>query len=255
MDAAMIRSESHTAPCCSKNVGDVERWASGAGGTLMLLWGLKSRSLPGLLSALVGGGMIQRAVSGHCMMYDMLGISTAEQPPATAVPAKAGAKIEQTVYIQAPPEKAYRFWRLLSNLPRIIPHLESVRETDPRHSHWTAKTPLGNTVEWDAELIEDRIGELISWRSLPGSAIDSAGSVRFQPIGGGQETMVTVSMKYNPPGGKMGANIAEFFDVGMDTQFENALENFKHEMERDNARGQTAAMARNEASSGSQQPH
>jgi uncharacterized membrane protein len=185
------------------------------------------------------------------MMYDILGINTAEHPEATAVPAKTGAKIEQIVYIQAPPEKAYRFWRLLSNLPRIIPYLESVRELDPKHSHWVAKTPLGNRVEWDAELIEDRSGELISWRSLPGAEIDSAGSVRFQSIGAGQETMVTLSIKYNPPGGKMAANIVEFFDVGMDTQFQNALENFKHEMERDNARGQTAAVARSEASNSS----
>ena len=45
-------------------------------------------------------------------------------------------------------------------------HLESVRELDDRRSYWKARAPLGLTVEWTAEIVEERPNELISWRSV-----------------------------------------------------------------------------------------
>ena len=39
--------------------------------------------------------------------------------------------------------------------PVFMRHLESVTKTDDKHSHWKAKAPLGQTVEWDAELTSD----------------------------------------------------------------------------------------------------
>jgi uncharacterized membrane protein len=85
-------------------------------------------------------------------------------------------------------------------------------------------------VEWDAELIEDRAPEVISWRSLPGSDVDTAGSVHFteRPVGG---TTVRVSLKYNPPAGKAGAALAAALGQSVDERLEEDLERFKREME------------------------
>ena len=44
-------------------------------------------------------------------------------------------------------------------------HLESVRVTGDRRSHWRAKAPAGQSVEWNAVTVEDVPNELISWRS------------------------------------------------------------------------------------------
>ena len=41
-----------------------------------------------------------------------------------------------------------------------------VRVTGNGRSHWVAKAPAGQQVEWDAEIVEDRPGELIAWRAL-----------------------------------------------------------------------------------------
>jgi uncharacterized membrane protein len=219
------------------NVGNTERWVSTlAGGSLIAF--SAARNFRGLVGLAIGAGLVYRGMSGHCSLYQALGMNTAaNRGEMTAVPAQQGARIDHSIQIAAPPERLYRQWRVLSNLPRFAPHLESVRESDPAHSHWVANTPAGN-VEWDAEIIEDRLGELISWRSLPGSTLDSAGSVRFQSLGEADNTMLTLELKYNPPGGTLTAQVAEFLGMGMQEKVEEALARFKEEMEREQAASQ-----------------
>lgn len=191
------------------NVGDLERWASLVGGGALALLGLSRGSLGGLGLAALGGALVYRGASGHCPMYGALGVSTAEpRGPATAIPAHHGVKVERSVTINRSQEDLFRFWRNFENLPRIMSHLESVHLTGGNRSHWVAKGPLGMRVEWDAELYTERPNELISWRSLPGSEVDTTGSVHFLPAPGGRGTEVKVVLKYDPPAGKAGAAVA-----------------------------------------------
>ena len=109
-------------------------------------------------------------------------------------------------------------------------HLESVTEEGNR-SHWVAKAPLGTSVSWDAEIITERANELIGWRSLPGSTVDTAGSVHFQSAAGGRGTEVRVELKYDPPAGKVGATLAECLGEAPEQQIEEDLTTFKRMME------------------------
>lgn len=61
------------------NVGAVERALSAYVGGSLVTWGLSRRSLPGLLVAAAGGALIYRGATGHCRLYDALGMSTADQ--------------------------------------------------------------------------------------------------------------------------------------------------------------------------------
>jgi uncharacterized membrane protein len=215
-----------------RNISEVERWLSAGAGFGLLACGLARRTPFNLLGLTTGAALIYRAFSGHCYLYQALGINTSErQEGATAVPAQQGARIDASIEVDAPSETLYRLWRVLENLPEVAPHLESVRETNPRLSHWVARTPVGGTVEWDAEIIEDRLGEMISWRSLPGSVLSSAGSVRFKEIGGGDKTLVTLQLKYDPPGGTLSAQVAEWIGLGMQEPVEEALRRFKEKVE------------------------
>src|SRR2546421_600891 len=90
-------------------------------------------------------------------------------------------------------------WHRSSAAPRFMQHLISVERIDSKRSHWIAKGPLDRQVEWDAEVINEIRNELIAWRSLPGSTVDSAGSVRFKDAPGGRGTEVRVELQYNPP--------------------------------------------------------
>jgi uncharacterized membrane protein len=120
-----------------------------------------------------------------------------------------GVKFQKTITINLPVAEVYAFWSQLENLPRFMTHLQSVTEKSPRLSHWVVKPQDKTTLEWDAEILENRPNELISWQSLPGADVDNAGSVWFRPAIGNRGAVVKVAIKYNPPGGKFAASVAK----------------------------------------------
>jgi uncharacterized membrane protein len=222
------------------NVGEVERWACAIGGGALALYGVTRGSLGGIALALVGAALVQRGVSGHCNVYEAMNFSTAEggalrNSENVSVPAERGTKVEKSVLINRPAAELYRYWRNFENLPRFMNHLESVTVTGGDRSHWVAKAPAGTTVEWDAEVYNEKEGELIAWRTLEGSQVASAGSVRFEEAPGGQSTLVRVSLKYDPPAGKVGALVARLFGENPEQQIDEDLERFRQLMETGNA--------------------
>ena len=74
--------------------------------------------------------------------------------------------------------------------------------------------------------------KLISWKSLVGSDVDTAGSVHFQELPNHQGTEVRVELKYDPPGGKVGTAIAKLFGENPQRQINEDLERFKQVMEK-----------------------
>lgn len=219
----------------SVNVGQTERWVSALGGGALALYGVTRGSLGGIALALVGAALVQRGYSGHCNLYEAIGYNTGggaslRNSENVSVPAERGTKVEKSVTINRPASELYSFWRNFENLPQFMNHLESVRSIGGERTHWVAKAPAGTTVEWDAEVYNEKQNELIAWRTLEGSQVSSAGSVRFEaaPNGG---TEVRVSLKYDPPGGKLGALVARLFGENPERQIEEDLGRFKELME------------------------
>jgi uncharacterized membrane protein len=210
------------------NVSDLERWLSGAGGGLALLGGLNRGSL--LMTGL-GGALLYRAFSGHCPMYGVLGVNTAENHnPVASIAAGEGVKVVRAMTINRPADELYRLWRNFEGLPRFMAHLESVK-VEGKRSHWKAHGPAGTSVEWDAEIINDEPGRLIAWRSLEGSEVSTAGSVVFRPAPGDRGTEVVVTLKYDPPGGKLGSWLAWLFGEEPSLQVRDDLRRFKQLVE------------------------
>ena len=138
--------------------------------------------------------------------------------------------VNKSVIINASPEEVYQFWHDFENLPRFMRYLESVKVTGGGRSHWVAKAP-GGTVEWDAEITEDRPNQLIAWRSLEGSEVDNSGTVRFEQATGGRGTVVRVELDYRPPGGAAGALVAKLLGEDPDGQMQIDLRRLKQVLE------------------------
>jgi len=210
------------------NVGDTERVASVIGGGLLALYGLSERGLASLALPLLGGMLAYRGLSGHCSLYSSLGFNTAENPgPATAIPAGHGYKVEQTITVDRPADDLYMMWRQLDRLPEFMQNVKQVQVLGRNHSRWVVNGPFGAPVEWEAEIINERPGELIAWKSVEGSTVSTAGSVHFTPSRSGRGTDVHVVMKYDPPGGKLGANLAWLMGASPECQLKADLERFK----------------------------
>jgi uncharacterized membrane protein len=209
------------------NVGPLERGFSVATGIALLAYTLSRRSRLSLLLGLEAGYLIYRGATGHCVFYQMLGITR------TAVNGHEGIRVERAVTVNRPRAELYEMWRDFENLPRFTEHLESVQvdESDGDRSHWIARGPLDRRVEWDSEIIEERANELLVWKSLPGSMVESMGRVEFFDRPGGRGTIVYVSMEYNPPAGSLGAAFARLFGKEPGQQVKEDLRHFKQIME------------------------
>ncbi len=59
------------------NVGETERWASALIGGALALYGLTRGTFAGLGLALLGGPLLYRGLTGHCDLYQALGMNTA----------------------------------------------------------------------------------------------------------------------------------------------------------------------------------
>jgi uncharacterized membrane protein len=140
-------------------------------------------------------------------------------------------RVERVTTINRPVDEVYAFWKRFENFPRFMRHLESVETLPNGRSRWRAKGPAGLTVEWEAELVEDRQGEWIAWRSVEGSGIRNSGSVRFSPAPGARGTEVRVQLQYSPPAGQIGRGIAWLFGEEPDQQIHDDLHRFKQLME------------------------
>ena len=209
------------------NVGPVERGISVATGIALMAYTLSRRPRLRLPLGLDAGYLIYRGATGHCVFYQMLGIKRTE------VNGHEGIRVERAVTVNRPKAELYQMWRDFENLPRFMEHLESVQVdvSDGDRSHWVAKGPLNRRVEWDAEIIEERENEVLVWKSLPGSTVESMGRVEFLDAPGGRGTIVHVAMEYNPPAGSLGAAFAKLFGKEPGHQVNEDLRRFKQIME------------------------
>lgn len=148
-----------------------------------------------------------------------------------SVPSDEGVKVDKTITINRPVSEIYSFWRQLENLPRFMRHVKSVTRRDGLHSHWVVETLGGQTAEWDAETIEQRDNEMISWRSAPGADVGNAGSVWFMPIDDGRATRLRVELSYVPPAGKAGAAVAKVFGRDAGSEIAQDLRRLKSLLE------------------------
>ena len=221
---------SHSMQGAKPNVGGIERIVSTlAGGSLMAI-GIGKRSLGGLAISAIGGALLYRGMRGTCPAYHALGISTtATTTEYAGVLAQHGRKVERSIEINAPAAELYRQWRQLEQLPEMFSHLVAVEEYGQGRSHWVARGPLGTTVHWDAEIINEKPGRLIAWQSLAGGEVATAGSVHFEEKYG--TTTITVSLKFDPPGGEAGLAAASFLGSGLEESLEEDLTRFKERIE------------------------
>ena len=213
-------------PGPAKNVGQTERMASILGGAALLIFALLRRAKLSLPLLLGGGYLLYRGASGNCLIYQAIGLQRSQMEDGDT-----GVYVERSITIGRPVEEVYDYWRNFSNLPHFMQHLATVETGADGQSHWTAKAPLGRTVEWDAEIDEERENELITWHSLPGSQIENTGRVQFEEAPGARGTVVHLWLSYRPPAGSAGTAVARLFGEEPDIQVREDLRRFKRILE------------------------
>jgi uncharacterized membrane protein len=182
-----------------------------AGGALAV-YGISRKSAGGAAIAAVGSFLAYR------------GLRRAAAP--------AAVHVERSFTINRPVSDVFDYFRNFENLPKFMQHLNAVHVTGERTSHWVAQAPLGFTMEWDAEILDEERDRYLTWQSLPGAVVPNRGSVEFRaasPYHGGTE--ITVAMDYAPPAGRGGALFARVFGQEPGMQIREDLRRLKQLLE------------------------
>jgi uncharacterized membrane protein len=138
--------------------------------------------------------------------------------------------VGHAVTIGRPRHELYAFWHDFQNLSRFMENIERVQPTGRDTYSWTIKAPAGQTVDVETRIVTDRPDELIAWRSVEGSEIDTEGRVSFTDARE-RGTIVEAIVAYKPPGGTAGKLIAKLYQREPNIQGRQELKRLKMLME------------------------
>lgn len=195
-----------------------------AGGTLLVL-GLKRRSLGGVTAAVGGGWLLYRGLVGGRSDGGSSGTESAGE--LEGADETAAVETTRSVTVGAPPETVYERWRNAETMSRLYGGLLEVDARSEDRWHWTASGPLGASVSWDTQVVEDRPGERLRWESLGNAPVDSEGSVRFREAPADRGTEVTFRFRFEPPGGVVGAAVTDRLEIVPTSLVAVVLDRFK----------------------------
>lgn len=227
-----LDDDAHPGP--EVNVGHFERGASLTLGTALIAFAMsRRRRALALPLGLLGAYLTWRGATGHCLVYDALDTGSAEDEEDARLDAGSHDDVsrEATTTIARSPEDVYAFFRRLENAPRFLSFVDSVHTHDDTSSSWTGRAPDGQPAHWEAEILEDRAGELIVWRSEPGAVVHHAGAVSFRPASGGEGTEVRLEVEYDPPGAPLGRAVAHVMGSTAEYPVEDDLLRLKQILE------------------------
>jgi uncharacterized membrane protein len=148
-----------------------------------------------------------------------------------SVPHEQGIHVVRSITINRPIEELYQFWHDPARMPEVFQYVESIQMAEDNHSHWTLKLPANQKAEFDVEVYTDTPNEVISWRSLPESQMQIAGSIRFRSAPGDRGTEVQLTIEFVPPGGALGKTILKLLGEAPQQYVGQFLREFKQIME------------------------
>jgi len=205
------------------NVDTPERILSIVAGSLLLLRAIQKGRF-NLFRMAAAGYLLYRGGTGNDPVYSALGKERLPDPV-------RNINIRTGMAVNRPRAEVYAFWRKLENLPLFMTHLEKVTQLGSKLSHWVAKGPGGvGTVEWDAEIVEEREGSFLGWHSLKGATIENAGKVEFSDIDENW-TQLDVVISYKAPLGAAGHGLSRLLNPLVEKMVEADIKNFKKYIE------------------------
>ena len=212
-----------------RNVSEEERLASLGAGAAFAAVGFRTAGVTRVVSFIVSGALLVRGATGHCPVYQSLGISSADTPksiPLDAQPSRATAAIT----IAADRPTVWSAWRDLESLGQSIGGVASV-ENEGERSHWSMKFPLNRTLRWTSQITAEEENERVEWVTTEDSDLEHSGVVTFRDAPGDRGTEVSIHLQYRAPAGALGRALSRAGAQDAHTRLRDALRDFKARVE------------------------
>lgn len=223
------------------NVGWRERVASTVIGGGLLVRGLKRGSLGGAATALVGGILVYRGLTGKSRLYRAL-----EAKAEAEMEMDAGTDrdsegvdvdddtrlptVERSITVGEPADVLADYWRDPDQVSRIVGDFADVFETTgtggDRH-RWRVQAPFGRTIEWETTVVEDEANNQLRWESTEDALVPHECAITFREADNDRGTILDLEIQYEPPGGSLGNAAMDQLGFAPDVLAGTALRRFK----------------------------
>jgi len=214
------------------DIGMAERGLSIVSGVGLLVIGARMGGIKGLIVILCAVDMIFRGVTGHSWLYSLFGVNNSSpKSEGAAVAQQQGTRIEESIVIQRPVDVVFDYWRNFENLPTFMRNLKDVDVINETRSRWTAVGPAGITLTWESEIINEKVDEVIAWRTVNGASVPNAGAVNLKATADGRATELVFKMEYTPPGGALGQVFLSILGQNPQKQSRDDLQRLKEILE------------------------
>ena len=142
--------------------------ASAVGGAL-IAFGMRRRDRVGALVGLAGAGLATRAIT-NIELKRLVGVNVGPR----------AVDVHKTINIKAPVNYVFDFWHNLERFPLFMSHLP-VRYLGDGRYHWSMSGPFSLPVEWDTTINELMPNRIVTWQTVPGASVPSAGVIHLRP--------------------------------------------------------------------------
>jgi uncharacterized membrane protein len=203
------------------------RWLLFAAGVTTLWAARRKPGVPRALLGLLGAGLIA------------MGARRSAQPAGVA-----DLTVHRSVSVRALPMAAYDLWREPNNLLRFMHHVADIEPLTPTRARWILKPfARGPRIAWEAQLVDDVPGEVVTWQSSAGEPMRTSLSVMFRARPIKRLTEVTLRLQYvaQPDGA-----VQRALRPGLELEIASDLRRFKQLLETGElptTRGQSSARA------------
>jgi uncharacterized membrane protein len=159
---------------------ELERLGAATAAASLIAFSMTRRSAGGMSMGLAALPLAYRALMGDWPApFGSTGMARHTDSP-HVLAGDRGIHVREAVRVERPLADVYRFCRQQDNLAKLFAAPE-------------------------ADIINDVENQVIGWRSTPGAAVVSAGSVNFDAVRCGRSTQISVHLQYAPPAGRIGA--------------------------------------------------
>ncbi|MEP6492194.1 MAG: SRPBCC family protein [bacterium] len=168
---------------------------------------LKVKRIPEVAFATIGGLLLVAAPRRHPIgtlvrLAGLVMLGVAAAPMMQRRVRRAGMRRRQLAFhesleINRSVVDVFAFFKDFENFPKVIGALHSVTDYQDGRSHWTAYSPSGHVVEWDATVTKYVPNSVIGWESVARSKVESRGIVRFVVLSP-TRTSVAIDVTYRP---------------------------------------------------------
>lgn len=156
-------------------------------------------------------------------------------------------EITRSVTVGRSSEELYDAWRDPETFSRVVGHFADVTSTDGDNFRWSVRGPYDRSLAWETRIVAAEPGEFVRWETPEDAMLSNEGTVRFREAPGDRGTVVTLSIRLDPPGGSYGNAALRRLDVVPKALAGRTLGRFKSLVET----GEIPTISRNPSGRGS----